>query len=33
MPLATYDIKDGFLSVLEGLTEKERAVITRRIGL
>lgn len=31
MTLVSSEVQSGFLSVLEGLTEKERTVITRRI--
>lgn len=33
MTLVSSEVHSGFLAVLEGLTEKEKAVITRRIGL
>jgi Sigma-70, region 4 len=33
MALVSNEVHSGFLAVLEGLTEKEKAVITRRIGL
>lgn len=33
MALVSGEVHSGFLAVLEGLTEKEKAVITRRIGL
>lgn len=33
MTLVSSEVQSGFLAVLEGLTEKERTVITRRIGL
>jgi len=33
MALVSSEVHSGFLAVLEGLTEKEKSVITRRIGL
>lgn len=33
MTLVSSEVHSGFLAVLEGLTEKEKAVIIRRIGL
>jgi hypothetical protein len=33
MAVKSAEIRDGFVNVLSGLTEKERAVVSRRIGL